>query len=131
MNLTISTVATGMMNVSAAEEYSSEAAVETYAEESAQTYAEDTVAPEQVISETDAAYYSSDIGSEVTDTAVVSAETDTTASTVSADIETTAVPVPGGENQTEMPILQRKHRPRYQRFQALRSRRQRKLPIVH
>lgn len=103
MNLTISTVATGMMNVSAAEEYSSEAAVETYAEESAQTYAEDTVAPEQVISETDAAYYSSDIGSEVTDTAVVSAETDTTASTVSADIETTAVPVPGGENQTEMP----------------------------
>ena len=83
------------MNVSAAEEYSSEAAVETYAEESAQTYAEDTVAPEQVISETDAAYYSSDIGSEVTDTAVVSAETDTTASTVSADIETTAVPVPG------------------------------------
>ena len=103
MNLTISTVAIGMMNVSAAEEYSSEAAVETYAEESAQTYAEDTVAPEQVISETDAAYYSSDIGSEVTDTAVVSAETDTTASTVSADIETTAVPVPGGENQTEMP----------------------------
>lgn len=103
MNLTISTVATGMMNVSAAEEYSSEAAVETYAEESAQTYAEDTVALEQVISETDAAYYSSDIGSEVTDTAVVSAETDTTASTVSADIETTAVPVPGGENQTEMP----------------------------
>lgn len=103
MNLTISTVATGMMNVSAAEEYSSEAAVETYAEEIAQTYAEDTVAPEQVISETDAAYYSSDIGSEVTDTAVVSAETDTTASTVSADIETTAVPVPGGENQTEMP----------------------------
>lgn len=103
MNLTISTVATGMMNVSAAEEYSSEAAFETYAEESAQTYAEDTVAPEQVISETDAAYYSSDIGSEVTDTAVVSAETDTTASTVSADIETTAVPVPGGENQTEMP----------------------------
>lgn len=103
MNLTISTVATGMMNVSAAEEYSSEAAVETYAEESAQTYAEDTVAPEQVISETDAAYYSSDIGSEVTDTAVVSTETDTTASTVSADIETTAVPVPGGENQTEMP----------------------------
>ena len=103
MNLTISTAATGMMNVSAAEEYSSEAAFETYAEESAQTYAEDTVAPEQVISETDAAYYSSDIGSEVTDTAVVSAETDTTASTVSADIETTAVPVPGGENQTEMP----------------------------
>lgn len=103
MNLTISTVATGMMNVSAAEEYSSEAAFETYAEESAQTYAEDTVAPEQVISETDAAYYSSDIGSEVTDTAVVSAETDTTASTVSADIETTAVPVPEGENQTEIP----------------------------
>lgn len=103
MNLTISTVATGMMNVSAAEEYSSEAAVETYAEESAQTYAEDTVAPEQVISETDAAYYSSDIGSEVTDTAVVSAETDTTVSTVSADIETTAVPIPEGENQTEIP----------------------------
>lgn len=103
MNLTISTVATGMMNVSAAEEYSSEAAVETYAEESAHTYAEDTVAPEQVISETDDAYYSSDIGSEVTDTAVVSAETDTTASTVSADIETTAVPVPEGENQTEIP----------------------------
>lgn len=103
MNLTISTAATGMMNVSAAEEYSSEAAVETYAEESAQTYAEDTVAPEQVISETDAAYYSSDIGSEVTDTAVVSAETDTTASTVSADIETTAATVSGGENQTEMP----------------------------
>lgn len=103
MNLTISTVATGMMNVSAAEEYSSEAAVETYAEESAQTYAEDTVAPEQVISETDAAYYSSDIGSEVTDTGVVSAETDTTVSTVSADIETTAVPIPEGENQTEIP----------------------------
>ena len=60
MNLTISAASTSMINVSASEEYSGEGVYdEMYAEEGVQTYAEEAAAPEEVVSETEAAYYSS------------------------------------------------------------------------
>ena len=91
MNLSISATPTGIINVRASENYSSEDGYEMYAEESVQPYAEETVDPEQVISENDTAYYNSDTVTEVQDTGAVSSEVNTTA------LETTAAAQTPGE----------------------------------
>ena len=62
MNLTISTVAIGMMNVSAAENTAVKRQLRRMQKKAHRPMLRIQVAPEQVISETDAAYYSSDIG---------------------------------------------------------------------
>ena len=110
MNLTISVTSTGMINVRASEEYSSEGVYEDlYTEESVQTYAEETAGSEQIVSETDAVYSSSNISveEEVSENSTPIAENttvteNTTAIESTAPVESTTAVVTSEEvNQTE------------------------------